>query len=132
MLIFPSSPASGATFTGPNGQVWIWDGEKWAALGIGTVPEDTSVVPIGGRLRYISPTQIGYFPFNGDWMRVKVTAEQCPRIPAAFLAEERRALGERWYRQEYQCSFEDTIDGVFAYADIQAALSNEVKPLFGN
>jgi hypothetical protein len=68
---------------------------------------------------------------DGDWMRVKVTAEQCPRIPAAFLAEERRALGERWFRQEYLCSFEDTIDAVFAYADIQAALSDEIKPLFG-
>ncbi|HEV3163597.1 MAG TPA: terminase family protein, partial [Isosphaeraceae bacterium] len=66
----------------------------------------------------------------GDWERVKVTAEQCPRIPADFLAEERRALGERWYRQEYQCSFEDNIDAVFAYADIQAAMSDEVKPLF--
>jgi hypothetical protein len=67
----------------------------------------------------------------GDWERVKVTAEQCPRIPAAFLAEERRALGERWFRQEYLCSFEDTVDAAFASADIRAALSNEVEPLFG-
>src|SRR5262245_48235351 len=66
----------------------------------------------------------------GDWERVKVTAEQCPRIPAAFLAEERQALGERWFRQEYLCSFEDTVDAVFSYADIQAALSDEVTPLF--
>jgi hypothetical protein len=69
---------------------------------------------------------------QGNWERVKITAEQCPRIPPDFLAEERRALGERWYRQEYLCSFEDTIDAVFAYADIQAALSNDVKPLFPN
>lgn len=41
---------------------------------------------------------------DGDWERVKVTAEQCPRIPAAFPAEERQALGERWFRQEYLCS----------------------------
>jgi hypothetical protein len=65
-----------------------------------------------------------------DWERVKVTAEQCPRIAAEFLAEERRALGERWFRQEYLCSFEDVVDAVFAYADIHAALSDEVKPLF--
>jgi hypothetical protein len=68
----------------------------------------------------------------GDWERVKVTAEQCPRIPADFLAEERRALGERWFRQEYLCSFEDTVDAVFSYADIQAALSDAVTPLFGS
>src|SRR5207244_4416310 len=43
---------------------------------------------------------------EGDWERVKITAEECPRIPATFLAEERRALGERWYKQEYLCSFE--------------------------
>jgi hypothetical protein len=67
---------------------------------------------------------------SGEWERVKVTAEECPRIAPEFLAEERRALGERWYRQEYLCSFEDTIDAVFAYADIQAALSDSVKPLF--
>jgi hypothetical protein len=67
---------------------------------------------------------------SGNWNRVKITAEQCPRIPAEFLAEERQALGERWYRQEYLCSFEDTVDAVFAYADIHAALSDDVKPLF--
>ena len=68
---------------------------------------------------------------SGAWERVRVTADQCPRIPPAFLAEEHQALGERWYRQEYLCSFEDTVDAVFAYADIQAALSDSVKPLFG-
>jgi Terminase large subunit, T4likevirus-type, N-terminal len=66
----------------------------------------------------------------GDWERVRVTADQVPRITPEFLAEERQAMGDRWFRQEYCCSFEDTIDAVFAYEDIQAALSNEVKPLF--
>jgi hypothetical protein len=61
---------------------------------------------------------------------VKITARECPRIPANFLAEERRALGEHWYRQEYECSFEDTVAAVFAYADIQAALSSQVQPWF--
>ena len=68
---------------------------------------------------------------EGTWQRVKITAPECPRIEPAFLAEERRALGERWFRQEYLCSFEEVIDAVFAYADIQAALSDDVKPLFG-
>jgi hypothetical protein len=65
-----------------------------------------------------------------DWQRVKITADQCPRITKAFLAEERKALGERWWRQEYACSFEDTIDAVFSYEDIQAAMSDSIKPLF--
>jgi hypothetical protein len=68
---------------------------------------------------------------SGDWEHVKITADQCPRIPVDFLAEEREALGERWFRQEYLCSFEDSVDAVFAYSDIQAAMSDEVRPLFG-
>ena len=64
------------------------------------------------------------------WERYQVKVTECPRISAEFLAEEQRALGERWFRQEYLCSFEDVIDAVFAYSDIQAALSDDVKPLF--
>jgi hypothetical protein len=67
---------------------------------------------------------------RGAWQRVKITADQCPRISAEFLAEELAELGERWYRQEYFCSFEDVIDAVFAYSDIQAALSDDLQPLF--
>jgi hypothetical protein len=69
---------------------------------------------------------------SGAWRRVRSTAAECPRIDPAFLAEERRALGERWYRQEYECSFEDVVDAVFAEADIAAALAADVRPLFGS
>ncbi len=64
------------------------------------------------------------------WERVRITADQCPRITPQFLEEERRALGERWFRQEFCCEFTSTIDAVFAYEDIQAALSDDVQPLF--
>jgi hypothetical protein len=64
------------------------------------------------------------------WERVRITADQCPRIDPAFLAEEKRAIGERWYRQEYECSFEDVIDAVFRQEDIDAAFDNDVQPLF--
>jgi hypothetical protein len=66
------------------------------------------------------------------WRRLRITANECPRISKDFLAEEKRALGDRWYRQEYLCSFEDVIDAVFSYADIQAALRDDVQPLFMN
>src|SRR5262249_20036725 len=66
----------------------------------------------------------------GEWERVRVTADQCPRITPEFLAEERRALGERWFAQEYLCDFTSVIDAVFSYEDIQAALSADVTPLF--
>jgi hypothetical protein len=67
---------------------------------------------------------------SGPWQRVKVTADQCARIEADFLAEEREALGERWYRQEYFCSFEDVVGALFSHDDINAALRSTAQPLF--
>jgi hypothetical protein len=64
------------------------------------------------------------------WERVRITADQCPRITPEFLNEERKALGERWYNQEFNCSFESVVDAVFNYSDIQAAISDDVQPLF--
>ncbi len=41
-----------------------------------------------------------------DWSRIEVPAQRIGRIGADFLTRERRTLGEMWYRQEYECSFE--------------------------
>jgi hypothetical protein len=65
------------------------------------------------------------------WERYEVPASECPRISPEFLEEERRALPARMYRQEYECSFEETEDQVFAYEDVAGAMSDEVAPLFG-
>jgi hypothetical protein len=67
---------------------------------------------------------------GGGWDRVCITARQCPRISQAFLAEEERALGPRWFAQEYFCSFEDAVDAVFSAADVKAALNDDIEPLF--
>ncbi len=68
---------------------------------------------------------------GGDgWERVEVPATACPRISPAFLAEERRSLGDWWYRQEYCCSFEETSDQVFSYEDVMRAFDNDLTPLF--
>src|SRR5919112_6655021 len=42
------------------------------------------------------------------WERYEVPARECPRISEAFLEEERSSLPPFIYRQEYECSFEDT------------------------
>jgi hypothetical protein len=69
---------------------------------------------------------------NGEgWERYEVPATECPRISQAFLEEESRALPARIYRQEYFNSFEETDDQVFSYEDVQAAMSEDVTPLFG-
>jgi len=66
------------------------------------------------------------------WHRVKVTADDCPRISREWLATERKSIGEWWFRQEYLCDFVETDDQVFAYEDVQRALDCDVKPLFGD
>jgi hypothetical protein len=67
---------------------------------------------------------------GADWKRVKIEAADCPRITPAFLAEERQSLGERWYAQEYECEFNETVGAVFAHADIHAAVTGDTQPLF--
>jgi hypothetical protein len=64
---------------------------------------------------------------GGRWERVRITAGQCPRIGQDFLDEERKAIGDRWYRQEYECSFEDLAGAVFTAEQIQGMFSGEVK-----
>jgi hypothetical protein len=64
------------------------------------------------------------------WKRVGVPATACSRHTPEFLAEERRSLGERWFRQEYGCSFEDVVGAVFCGSDIDAAFTDAVTPLF--
>jgi len=66
------------------------------------------------------------------WDRYEVPARECPRISEEFLEEERQALPSWVYRQEYECSFEETEDAVFTAEMIERAVTSEVKPLFGS
>jgi hypothetical protein len=65
------------------------------------------------------------------WERYEVPAAECPRISGEFLAEERTSLPARVFRQEYECSFEETEDQVFSYEEIERAMTDEIRPLFG-
>jgi len=67
---------------------------------------------------------------GAGWERYEVPASQCPRIPASFLEEERAALPSWVYRQEYECSFEETEDQVFTTEMVERAVSADVTPLF--
>jgi len=64
------------------------------------------------------------------WERVEIPASLCPRISPAFLLEERRALGDWWFKQEYECAFVETVDQVFSYDQVMNAISSDVKPLW--
>jgi hypothetical protein len=59
-----------------------------------------------------------------------VPAPECPRIPASFLEEERQTLPECVFRQDYLCAFTSADDAVFPEELIQAALCDDLKPLF--
>lgn len=86
----------------------------------------------GGRLILASTPwgQRGHFydewRDGGDvWQRVALKATDNPRITPAFLEEERRALGDAWYRSEYLCEFTDTTNSVFRSEDVRNALSGD-------
>jgi len=64
------------------------------------------------------------------WERYEVPASQCPRISEAFLDEERSDLPPFIFRQEYECSFEETEDQVFTTDMIDRAVTAGVEPLF--
>lgn len=63
------------------------------------------------------------------WERYEVPADQCPRIPPAFLEEERRALGPLWYASEYLCQFVDAVDAVFPSDLVAGLVSEQIVPL---
>jgi hypothetical protein len=67
---------------------------------------------------------------GGRWSKFKVTAADCPRIPEEFLEEEKAAMGERWFQQEYMCDFVDVSSSLFDREVIEGAFTKDVKPLF--
>ena len=67
---------------------------------------------------------------GAQWERLAVPATECPRILGSFLEEERRSLGDRWFRQEYLCEFLESDDVLFRREMIERAITDEIKPLF--
>ena len=66
------------------------------------------------------------------WDKYEIKAADCTRISAAFLEGERASMLPRWYRQEYECSFEELEGAVFEADMIEGAFSHDVAPLFGD
>ena len=81
--------------------------------------------PFGKRGAFFEAWEQG----GNAWERTKITAYDCPRISADFLAEERAALGEWWFSQEYLCEFRETTDTVFSYDVVRAAIRDDIPPL---
>lgn len=66
---------------------------------------------------------------NPEWERVEARAQDCPRITAEFLADERNTLGERWFAQEYECEFAGVDDNVFNSDLLDAMVDQDEKEL---
>jgi hypothetical protein len=82
--------------------------------------------PWGRRGHFFEAWQDG----GPGWQRVKITADQCPRIAPEFLAEERASLPPWVYAAEWDCEFTDTELSAFDSALIAAALDDSVMPLW--
>ena len=81
--------------------------------------------PFGKRGHFFEAWQNG----GDEWTKIKITARECPRISKEFLEQERAALGEWWFRQEYLGEFVDTVDQIFGYDLVMSAVTDEVQPL---
>ena len=61
-----------------------------------------------------------------DWHKIRITAEQCPRITPEFLSRERKSMPKWFWAQEYGCSFEESQAAVFDFAAIEDAAQGKV------
>jgi len=65
----------------------------------------------------------------GRYRVTRVAAQDCPRISAEFLAEQRVSMPDWFFRQEFCCEFTATDDAIFNHDLVLASISDEVMPL---
>jgi hypothetical protein len=63
---------------------------------------------------------------EGEAQKVLTTAESCPRITPAFLAEEYKTLGDFWFKQEYSCEFVESVDHIFTFGQVSQAIDDRL------
>lgn len=56
------------------------------------------------------------------WKKIEVKATEVKRISASFLNSERISMGERFFSQEFLCSFEENSAALLSYDIIQRAV----------
>jgi len=91
------------------------------------------MLAVGGGSLWLLSTPYGKRGFfynewaNGEnsWTRFRIPATDCPRIAASFLEQERRALGPRYFAQEYMCEFHATNDALFNEAQVRRAITGD-------
>jgi len=70
----------------------------------------------------------GFFYENyssDNWERLTVTAKDCPRISDSFLKEERKQIGDFYFKQEYLCQFLEPEGSLFTLEQIEDCFVDE-------
>jgi hypothetical protein len=88
--------------------------EEYSAEGL-----EASAVPADDGTRY-------------HWTKTFAPVTYAPRLPKAYIASERLNVPDLWFRQEWLCEFVALGSVVFRYEDLQAMLSDDVLPLYGD
>lgn len=66
---------------------------------------------------------------SDKWFKLKVTAHMIDRISSEFLKEERESLGEKWFKQEYECEFLNVNEQLFDMDIINSAFVGSISDL---
>ncbi len=66
---------------------------------------------------------------GSSWMRVHVPVTGNPRVRPEWIEEERAALPDSSFRQDYLCEFLQPDNAIFRYDDIQALFRDDIEPL---
>jgi len=115
MLIDEASRVSDELYKAVRPMLAVGDGDLWLLS-----------TPFGKR-GFFYETWVGG---GEEWTRVRAPATECPRISPAFLEDERKVMGDRWFRQEYLCEFVETDDSAFSEEWLKRAITPAVSPLF--
>ncbi len=133
-----SLPGSEATIRGYSGATLIIEDEAARVDDALYMAVRPMLATSGGRLILMSTPfgKRGHYWEAWDqgktWRRVEVPATRCPRISREFLEEERLAMPAFWFEAEYMCQFLESSDTFFPYDLVEAALRDDIQPLYRN
>lgn len=106
-----SLPSSEGTVRGFSSvSLLIEDEASWVNDDLWTATRPMLAVSGGAHILMSTPKgKRGHFyevwEHGEGWEKIKITADQCPRIPANFLEEEKAMMGPIKFSQEYLCEF---------------------------
>lgn len=67
---------------------------------------------------------------DGDWIRVKIPWQDCPRIFPSDIEEYKKSMGQWHFKQEFECEFGENLDNVFSFDSIMKAMTEDIEPLY--